>query len=48
MGMVRATWEMSNQNCDKVMQMEGWGMFRRRHPATPEELAPLDLASNKP
>ena len=48
MGMVRATWEMSNQNGDKVMQMEGWGMFRRRHPATREELAQLDLASNKP
>jgi hypothetical protein len=25
-----------------VMQMEGWGMFGRRQPATPEELAQLD------
>ena len=46
-GMVRATWEMSNQHGEKVMQMEGWGMFRRRHPATPEEIAQLDAASGK-
>ena len=47
LGMVRASWEMSNQNGDKVMQMEGWGMFRRRQPATPEELAQLEAAPNK-
>jgi acyl dehydratase len=47
MGMVRAVWEMSNQSGDKVMQMEGWGMFRRRHPATPEEIAQLDANSSK-
>jgi acyl dehydratase len=46
-GMVRASWDMSNQDGDKVLQMEGWGMFRRRHPATPEEIAQLDAASNK-
>jgi acyl dehydratase len=46
-GMVRATWEMSNQHGEKVMQMEGWGMFRRRHPATPEEIAQLDAAPGK-
>jgi acyl dehydratase len=46
-GMVRATWEMSNQNGEKVMQMEGWGMFRRRHPATPEEIERLDAAARK-
>jgi acyl dehydratase len=46
-GMVRATWEMSNQHGEKVMQMEGWGMFRRRHPATPEEIAQLDAAPSK-
>jgi hypothetical protein len=33
-GMTRNLWEMSNQNGDKVLQMEGWGMFRRRTPAT--------------
>ena len=32
-GMTRNLWEMSNQNGDKVLQMEGWGMFRRRSPA---------------
>jgi len=41
-GLVRAIWEMSNQNGEKVMQMEGYGMFRRRHAATPEEIASLE------
>ena len=35
-GMTRNLWELFNQNGDKVLQMDGWGMFRRRHPATPE------------
>ena len=35
-GMTRNLWEMFNQHGDKVLNMEGWGMFRRRHPATPE------------
>jgi acyl dehydratase len=29
-GMTRNLWEMFNQNGDKVLHMEGWGMFRRR------------------
>jgi acyl dehydratase len=33
-GMTRNLWEMSNQNGHKVLQMEGWSMFRRRTPAT--------------
>jgi hypothetical protein len=32
-GMTRNLWEMFNQNGDKVLHMEGWGMFRRRTPA---------------
>jgi len=32
-GMTRNLWEMFNQHGDKVLHMEGWGMFRRRHPA---------------
>ena len=32
-GMTRNRWEMFNQNGDKVLNMEGWGMFRRRTPA---------------
>lgn len=44
-GMVRASWEMTNQKGEKVLHMEGWGMFRRRHPATPEELAQLDATA---
>ncbi|HSH91602.1 MAG TPA: MaoC family dehydratase [Ramlibacter sp.] len=40
-GIVRSLWEMFNQHDEKVLQMEGYGMFRRRHPATDEELARL-------
>jgi acyl dehydratase len=46
-GMVRASWEMFNQHGEKVLQMEGHGMFRRRNPATPEEIAQLDAAADK-
>lgn len=41
-GLVRSRWEMFNQDGAKVFEMEGWGMFGRRQPATPEELAQLD------
>ena len=41
-GMVRSRWEMFNQHGDKVMEMEGYGFFGRREPATPEELAQID------
>ena len=33
-GMTRNRWEMFNQHGDKVLNMEGWGMFRRRTPAS--------------
>ena len=46
-GLVRSVWEMFNQNGEKVLQMEGYGMFRRRHPATPEEIAQLEAAAGK-
>ncbi|MBS0444945.1 MAG: MaoC family dehydratase [Proteobacteria bacterium] len=29
-GLVRSQWEVLNQDCDVVMSMTGWGMFRRR------------------
>ncbi len=32
-GMTRNRWEMFNQHGDRVLNMDGWGMFRRRHPA---------------
>ena len=32
-GLVRSVWEMYNQHGEKVLHMEGWGMFRRRTPA---------------
>jgi acyl dehydratase len=41
-GLVRAMWEMFNQNGEKVMQMEGYGMFGRRSPATDEEIARME------
>jgi acyl dehydratase len=37
-GLVRSKWQMSNQDGETVMEMEGYGMFRRRSPATPEEI----------
>jgi len=37
-GLVRSRWEMINQRDEPVMQMEGYGMFRRRHPAGSDEL----------
>ena len=40
-GIVRSTWELSNQNGEMVLLMEGYGMFGRRHPATAEEMARL-------
>jgi acyl dehydratase len=46
-GLVRSVWEMFNQNGEKVLQMEGYGMFRRRTPATPEEIAQLEAAAGK-
>lgn len=39
-GMVRSRWDMSNQNDELVMQMEGYGMFRRRHPAAAQDGEP--------
>ena len=35
-GLVRSKWDMINQHGDAVLHMEGWGMFRRGHPATPQ------------
>jgi len=32
-GLVRSRWEMFNQAGDKVLEMEGYGMFGRRTPA---------------
>ena len=43
-GLVRSVWDMFNQNGEKVLHMEGYGMFRRRQPATPEEIARLESA----
>ncbi|MEK9951656.1 MAG: MaoC family dehydratase [Curvibacter sp.] len=33
-GLVRTVWEMRNQHGEQVLHMEGWGMFRRRTPAS--------------
>ena len=36
-GLVRTKWEMWNQRDEQVLQMEGFSMFRRRHPAEAEQ-----------
>lgn len=41
-GLARSMWEMFNQDDEKVLQMEGYGMFRRRHPAGGTGEAPSD------
>lgn len=38
-GLVRTAWEMHNQHGDKVLHMEGYGMFRRRTPAPSSQAA---------
>ncbi|MEP6792303.1 MAG: MaoC family dehydratase [Ramlibacter sp.] len=43
-GLVRSSWDLFNQNGERVLQMEGYGMFRRRNPATPEEIAQLEAS----
>jgi acyl dehydratase len=30
LGLVRSRWEVTNQRAEVVLEMEGWGMFRRR------------------
>ena len=32
-GLARSRWELFNQHSEAVLEMEGWGMFRRRTPA---------------
>jgi acyl dehydratase len=39
-GLVRTVWEMFNQHGDKVLHMEGYGMFRRREPGQSRPSAP--------
>ncbi len=34
-GLVRSRWELHNQHGQTVLQMEDWGMFRRREVAAP-------------
>lgn len=36
-GLVRSIWEMFNQEGEQVLHMEGWGIFRRRHPGQPDD-----------
>jgi acyl dehydratase len=41
-GIVRSRWEMVNQKGEKVLEMEGYGMFGRRTPASADELARIE------
>ncbi|WP_028604358.1 MaoC family dehydratase [Ottowia thiooxydans] len=36
-GLTRTLWEMFNQHGDQVLMMDGYGMFRRRTPASADE-----------
>ncbi|TRZ93307.1 MAG: MaoC family dehydratase [Rhodocyclaceae bacterium] len=36
-GLLRVRTEVLNQNDEEVMQMEGYGMYRRRNPGEPKE-----------
>jgi len=45
-GIVRSLWELFNQHGDKVLEMDGYGFFGRRHPATEEELARLNSSGS--
>ena len=36
-GLLRVRTEVLNQNNEEVMQMEGYGMYRRRNPGAPKE-----------
>jgi acyl dehydratase len=44
-GLVRTVWAMFNQHGDQVLHMEGYGMFRRRTPGTPEAATAPDAAA---
>ncbi len=44
-GLVRSKWDLSNQNGETVMQMEGYGMFRRRHPGMPGQAGDAEEGS---
>lgn len=46
-GIVRSAWDMFNQHGDKVLHMEGFGLFGRRHPASADELAQLQAGTVK-
>jgi acyl dehydratase len=35
LGLVKTRWEVFNQDAQRVMTMEGYGMFRRRNPGSP-------------
>jgi len=38
-GLVQSRWTVRNQQDEPVLTMEGWGMFRRRHPADAADAA---------
>ena len=43
-GLVRSSWDLFNQNGEKVLEMDRYGMFSRRVPATPEEIVQLEAS----
>ncbi|MDD0811261.1 MaoC family dehydratase [Curvibacter sp. RS43] len=45
-GLVRTQWAMFNQHGEQVLHMEGYGMFRRRHPGAPVADAPAQAPTS--
>ncbi|MDD0813768.1 MaoC family dehydratase [Curvibacter sp. HBC28] len=45
-GLVRTQWAMFNQHGEQVLHMEGYGMFRRRHPGAPVADGPAQAPTN--
>lgn len=39
-GLVQSGWTVRNQHGEPVLTMQGWGMFRRRHPAVAADAVP--------
>ena len=46
-GIVRSVWHLYNQRGEQVLSMEGFGIFRRRTPATTDEAQPTQVQSER-
>ena len=44
-GLVRSSWQLSNQHGEAVLSMKGWGMYRRRPANDAATASPLPMAT---